>query len=598
MTTQLEILQQIFGYSAFRGQQAEIVARVTAGESALVLMPTGGGKSLCFQIPALLREGLTVVVSPLIALMQDQVATLNELGIAAALLNSAQSPEEAREVAKALREGSIKLLYVAPERLLAPRFLDFLAEMPVALFAIDEAHCVSQWGHDFRPEYRDLAVLAARFPEVPRIALTATADPQTQNEIRHYLSLQDAPVFLASFDRPNLVYRVVEKHLAKKQLLRFIEDEYPSQSGIVYCLSRKRVDETAAWLVENGIDALPYHAGLASEVRTRHQRRFLQDDGVVMVATVAFGMGIDKPDVRFVAHLDLPRSPENFYQESGRAGRDGLPAASWLCYGLSDMVQLQQMIFDGDLDESRRQVELEKLDAMLRYCETATCRRQVLLAQFGETIAPCGKCDNCLQPPQTFDATVPVQKLLSCVYRVGQRAAMNHVIDILLGRLTEAVIARGHHQLSTFGLGKEIKQRGWRSLIRQLIAQGLLQVDVARGQSLLLTESCRAVLKGQTTVRLRPLREESERVKASSADRWLRTEREERVWQALRVWRKRLAEEHNVPAYAIFPDKTLRELTEKRPINEAELRRVYGVGERKLASYGAELLAILHQAES
>ncbi len=592
----LTLLQQVFGYPEFRGLQAEIVTHVAQGQNALVLMPTGGGKSLCFQLPALLRPGITVVVSPLIALMEDQVAALSELGVAAAYLNSTVEADDARRIAQAARSGELKLLYVAPERLMSARFLSFLDTLELALFAIDEAHCVSQWGHDFRPEYQQLGVLAERFPAIPRVALTATADPQTREEILHYLHLGNARVFLSSFDRPNITYTVVEKHQAKKQLSSYIQQHHAGQSGIVYCLSRKRVEDTAAWLVEQGISALPYHAGLPSALRSTHQRRFLREEGIVMVATVAFGMGIDKPDVRFVAHLDLPRSPEGFYQESGRAGRDGLPAASWLCFGLSDMVQLQQMLFESEQDQARKQVELGKLDAMLAYCETAACRRQLLLAHFGEAIEPCGKCDNCLNPPKTFDATTLAQKVLSCIYRVNQRCAANHVIDILLGRDSEGVRQRGHQQLSTFGIGKELNQRGWRSVIRQLVAQGYLTVDVSAYQSLKLTETCRAVLRGETSVFLRPIRNDAPSKSVSDSDRWLRTEREERIWQALRTWRKKLADEHNVPAYAVLSDKSLRDLTERRPQNEDALRQIYGIGEMKLARYGSGLLEILRES--
>ena len=592
----LTLLQQVFGYPEFRGLQAEIVTHVAQGQNALVLMPTGGGKSLCFQLPALLRPGVTVVVSPLIALMEDQVAALSELGVAAAYLNSTVEADDARRIAQAARSGELKLLYVAPERLMSARFLSFLDTLELALFAIDEAHCVSQWGHDFRPEYQQLGVLAERFPAIPRVALTATADPQTREEILHYLHLGNARVFLSSFDRPNITYTVVEKHQAKKQLSSYIQQHHAGQSGIVYCLSRKRVEDTAAWLVEQGISALPYHAGLPSALRSTHQRRFLREEGIVMVATVAFGMGIDKPDVRFVAHLDLPRSPEGFYQESGRAGRDGLPAASWLCFGLSDMVQLQQMLFESEQDQARKQVELGKLDAMLAYCETAACRRQLLLAHFGEAIEPCGKCDNCLNPPKTFDATTLAQKVLSCIYRVNQRCAANHVIDILLGRDSEGVRQRGHQQLSTFGIGKELNQRGWRSVIRQLVAQGYLTVDVSAYQSLKLTETCRAVLRGETQVFLRPIRNDAPSKSVSDSDRWLRTEREERIWQALRTWRKKLADEHNVPAYAVLSDKSLRDLTERRPQNEDALRQIYGIGEMKLARYGSGLLEILRES--
>lgn len=591
------LLQNIFGYPAFRGRQAEIIDHVAHGGHALVLMPTGGGKSLCYQIPALMRPGVGVVVSPLIALMQDQVAALTEAGVAAGCLNSATPPDEAREIARRARAGTLDLLYVAPERLLSPRFLDFLDTLDIALFAIDEAHCVSQWGHDFRPEYQQLGELARRFPAVPRLALTATADLRTREDILHYLHLQESPVFLSSFDRPNLFYQVVEKHNAKKQLLQFIQNEFPAVSGIVYCLSRKRVEDTAAWLAENGIHALPYHAGLSHEVREANQRAFLREDAVVMVATVAFGMGIDKPDVRFVAHIDMPKSPENFYQESGRAGRDGLPATSWLCYGLNDMVQLTRMIQESEMASEQKQVELAKLDAMLAICETAGCRRQQILSHFGEPIAPCGHCDNCLSPPVTYDATVAVQKLLSCIYRVGQRYSASHVVDVLLGRDSPAIKAAGHDRLTTYGIGRDLGQRGWRSVIRQLVARKLLVVDFVRGQSLVLTEGCRALLKGQEQIWLRPLAENGKSGRGG-AERWLRTEREERVWQMLRRWRKQVADEHNVPAYAVFSDRTLRQLVEDKPANRSALARIHGLGELKLARYGDDLLELMRQARA
>ncbi|OWY37184.1 DNA helicase RecQ [Xenophilus sp. AP218F] len=597
MQDALTTLNNIFGYPAFRGQQLEIVEHVAYGGHALVLMPTGGGKSLCFQIPALMRPGVAIVVSPLIALMQDQVATLQELGVAAACLNSATPPDEARDIARQARAGTLDLLYVAPERLLTPRFLEFMTQLDISLFAIDEAHCVSHWGHDFRPEYQQLGILAERFPQVPRIALTATADEQTRLDILHYLKLSGARVFLSSFDRPNLFYQVVEKHNAKKQLLDFIRHEHAGASGIVYCLSRKRVEDTAQWLRDNGIPALAYHAGMGHAERESNQRAFLREEGIVMVATVAFGMGIDKPDVRFVAHIDMPKSPENFYQESGRAGRDGLPATSWLCYGLNDMVQLRQMIEGGEMAALQKQVELSKLDAMLAFCETASCRRQHILAHFGESSAPCGHCDNCLHPPVTYDATVAVQKLLSCIYRVEQRFPTGHVIDVLLGRQNQNISSWRHEQLSTFGIGKELNQRAWRSIVRQLVARKILQVDIARGQSLVLTDACRPLLKGQESIQLRPLADDKKSRSSGANDRWLRTEREERLWQALRGWRRQVADEHNVPAYAVFSDRTLRDLVEKKPDSLSGLRQIYGLGELKLARYGDALLGCLRRAQ-
>lgn len=591
----LTLLQNVFGYPSFRGYQAEIIDRVVAGGNALVLMPTGGGKSLCYQIPALLREGVAIVVSPLIALMQDQVVTLVELGIAAAYLSSATPHHVVCDIVQRARTGALDLLYVAPERLLTPRFLDFLASLKIALFAIDEAHCVSHWGHDFRPEYQQLGRIVNDYPHIPRIALTATADQQTRADIVHYLSLAEASLFLSSFDRPNVFYRVVEKHNAKKQLLSFIQAEYLGISGIVYCLSRKRVEEVALWLTENGIRALPYHAGLAHDVRERHQREFLRNDGVVMVATLAFGMGVDKPDVRFVAHIDMPRSVENFYQESGRAGRDGLPATSWLCYGLNDVVQLASMIRDSELtDERQKQVELTKLDAMLAFCEAADCRRQHLLAYFGEQRARCGQCDHCLDPPERFDATLPVQQLLSCIYRVGQRYSAGHVIHILMGKAYPSVLACGHDRLSTFGIGRGLNQRAWRSIIRQLVAKKILEVDIARGQALVLTEACRSILRGTETLWLRPL-STPRTVPRPSAQRWLRTERDEQLWQRLRQWRKACADEHNVPAYVIFSDRTLQELVQCRPGSLAEFAKIYGLGEQKVARYGSTLLALLRE---
>ncbi len=471
-----KVLQEVFGYPAFRGHQAEVIEHVAGGGDALVLMPTGSGKSLCYQIPALLRDGVGVVVSPLIALMQDQVAALAELGVRAAFLNSTLTGAQAAAVEDRVRRGELDLLYVAPERLLMQRCLDLLARTRLALLAIDEAHCVSQWGHDFRPEYLQLAVLRQRFPGVPRIALTATADEQTRAEILDRLALGEARTFISSFDRPNIRYRIVEKDDARSQLVDFLRTEHPGEAGIVYCLSRKKVDETADLFAEQGLPALAYHAGMDADTRRQSQERFQREDGVVMVATIAFGMGIDKPDVRFVAHLDLPKSVEGYYQETGRAGRDGLPADAWMAYGLQDVVQLRRMIDESEAGEAQKRIQAAKLDAMLGLCETAECRRVRLLAYFGETAAPCGNCDNCLDPPATFDGTLAAQQLLSCVYRTGQRFGAMHVIDVLRGESTDKVGQRGHDKLSTFGIGSDRGAREWRAIVRQCIAHGLLAV--------------------------------------------------------------------------------------------------------------------------
>ncbi len=499
----LDLLQSVFGYPSFRGQQQVVVEHLNEGGDALVLMPTGGGKSLCYQIPALLRQGTGIVVSPLIALMQDQVDALREAGVSAAYLNSSLGADEQREVERQLLAGELNLLYVAPERLLTGRFLGLLERTEVALFAIDEAHCVSQWGHDFRPEYRELAILHQRFPQVPRIALTATADPRTRDEIVERLSLHNARQFVASFDRPNIGYRVGLRHNAKRQLTEFLQG-HEGESGIVYCLSRKKVDDTAKWLAELGVEALPYHAGLDAATRAKNQKRFLREDGVVMVATVAFGMGIDKPDVRFVAHLDLPRSIEGYYQETGRGGRDGLPAEAWMIYGLSDVVTMSQMIAQSESADDRKRVERQKLESLLAYAEATDCRRQLLLGAFGETYpGPCGHCDNCIAPPKTWDATVPAQKALSAVYRSGQRFGSGHVIDILRGEETERVLSLDHHRLSTFGIGAEMDEKQWRSVFRQLLAAGLLEADAEGYGTLRLTAASRAVLNGEKTVKLR-----------------------------------------------------------------------------------------------
>ncbi|WP_201313905.1 DNA helicase RecQ [Dyella sp. EPa41] len=599
----LDILHSVFGYTQFRGQQQSIVGHLIEGGDALVLMPTGGGKSLCYQIPALVRQGTGIVVSPLIALMQDQVDALREAGVAAAYLNSSLGAEDQREVERRLLAGELNLLYVAPERLLTPRFLGLLERTEVALFAIDEAHCVSQWGHDFRPEYRELVVLHQRFPEVPRIALTATADERTRDEIVERLALQQARQFVSSFDRPNIRYQVGLRHNARRQLMDFLERRR-GETGIVYALSRRKVDETAAWLAEAGIDALPYHAGLDSATRHAHQRRFLREDGLVMVATVAFGMGIDKPDVRFVAHLDLPRSMEGYYQETGRAGRDSLPADAWMIYGLSDVVTMSQMIAQSESADDRKRVERQKLESLLAYAEATECRRERLLAAFGETFhGPCGRCDNCIEPPKTWDATVPAQKALSAVYRSGQRFGSGHVISILRGEDSARMSELGHDRLSTFGIGADMDDKQWRSVFRQLLAMGLLEADAEGFGTLRLTRSSREVLVGGRSVRLR---EDARPVRASRKRRdsqlvtggSLGVEAyEQPLWDELRKLRTQLAKQHGVPPYVIFHDATLLAMLRALPSNEEELGAISGVGEAKLKRYGRDFLAVINAHE-
>ncbi|WP_435370767.1 DNA helicase RecQ [Hydrogenophaga intermedia] len=610
------VLQSVFGYEAFRGPQAQIVTHVSDGGDALVLMPTGGGKSLCYQVPAIVREraghGVAVVVSPLIALMHDQVGALSEAGVSAAYLNSSLSLEDAQRIEQQLRRGELTLLYVAPERLLTPRCQAMLeslhAQGRLSLFAIDEAHCVSQWGHDFRPEYRELAVLPERFAGVPRIALTATADALTRADIVERLQLQDARTFISSFDRPNIRYLLVEKKDATQQLLRFIRDEHMGaqghDAGVVYCQSRRRVEEVAQVLQQAGLKALPYHAGLDAAVRQQHQDRFLREEGMIMVATIAFGMGIDKPDVRFVAHLDMPKNIEGYYQETGRAGRDGEPANAWMAYGLQDVVNQRRMIDDSPAPDEFKQVLRGKLDALLALAEASDCRRVRLLRYFGEDSAPCGNCDNCLNPPELFDATEAARKLLSCIYRVQQASGhgygAGHIMDILRGKSTEKVLANGHERLSTFGIGADWSETQWRALLRQLIAIEAVRVDDAPYNTLHLADGARAVLKGEAEVRLRllaeraPTRSRSARARPPVGDDGAPLSLAERdCLDALKAWRAQVAKEHNLPAYVIFHDATLRAIAQRRPTDVADLDGISGIGEKKRAAYGEAVLAVV-----
>lgn len=598
----VEVLRRVFGYDAFRGFQQEVIEHVVAGGDALVLMPTGGGKSLCYQVPALVRPGVAVVISPLIALMQDQVDALTAVGVRAGFLNSTQDPEARRRVEAAFVAGEIDLLYLAPEALGTRSAQALLDRGEIALFAIDEAHCVSQWGHDFRPDYLGLSMLHERWPRVPRIALTATATSATRDEIATRLRLTDARHFVASFDRPNIQYRIVPKREPRKQLLSLLRDEHPGDAGIVYCLSRASVDKTAEFLTANGIPALPYHAGLDAATRAHNQQRFLREDGLVMVATIAFGMGIDKPDVRFVAHLDLPKSVEGYYQETGRAGRDGLPSTAWLAYGLQDVVQQRKMIETSEGDLAHRRNLAAHLDAMLALCETVRCRRSQLLDYFGERrTTACGNCDTCLNPPESWDGTVAAQKLLSTVFRLdrerNQRFGAGHCIDILLGRATDKVTQYGHDSLTVFGIGGELREAEWRGVVRQLLAEGLLAVEGDYG-TLVLTDASAEVLGRRRTVMMR---REPERVATGRASkpRGAATVAAElppaaaSVFERLRAWRAATAKEQGVPAYVIFHDATLRQIATDAPASLAELSRVSGVGENKLAKYGEQILGVL-----
>ncbi len=640
-----QVLHEVFGYPSFRGEQREIIEHVCAGGDALVLMPTGGGKSLCYQVPAIARHraglGVTVVVSPLIALMHDQVGALDELGVAAAFLNSTLDGDEARRIERDLLGGKLVLLYAAPERILTPRFMAMLESLHerglLSLFAIDEAHCVSQWGHDFREEYLGLSALHERFADVPRLALTATADDHTRADIVERLKLDAARLFVASFDRPNIRYTIVEKDEPRKQLLRFLRDEHEGDAGIVYCQSRRRVDETAAWLAEEGLAALPYHAGLDADVRRRHQDRFLREDGVVMVATIAFGMGIDKPDVRFVAHLDLPKNIESYYQETGRAGRDGLPADAWMTYGLADVVNQRRMIDDGDAGEDFKRLQRGKLDALLALAEAHDCRRARLLAYFGQESTPaagppqggqrplggqrepagpspgaryyCGNCDNCLQPPATWDATEAARKALSCIYRFRQQGGgqhgprsfgAGHLIDVLRGKATDKVAQFGHAQLSTFGIGADVSEAQWRLVLRQLVALGHLRTE-GEFNTLALTDSAREVLRGAVLVRLRVPTEtrprgKTPRPRAGSAAKAPPLPLDDAgalCFAALKRWRADVAREHNLPAYVVFHDATLAEMARERPATLEQLAGISGVGAKKLQAYGVEILRVL-----
>ena len=597
MSQALTILQNTFGYESFREPQAEVIDTLIEGGDAFLLMSTGGGKSLCYQIPAMIRNGCGIEVSPLIALMQDQVSALRQLGIRASFLNSTLSSDEVYEVESRLRQGALDLLYVAPERLVQDRTLDLFKSVSISLFAIDEAHCVSQWGHDFRVDYLSLDRLHTEFPHVPRIALTATADVRTRKEIINNLALQDAKQFVVGFDRPNIRYRISLKSSPRNQLLRFLKAEHADDAGIVYCLSRKKTEDTAEWLSSQGFKAVPYHAGLPAEVRARHQRRFLEEEGVVVVATIAFGMGIDKPDVRFVAHLDLPKTIEAYYQETGRAGRDGSPANAWMVYGLQDVTKLRQMLNSSKGDEQHKRVEQIKLNAMLGFCELTTCRRHALLAYFDESSSEhCGNCDTCLTPVETWDGTEVSRKALSVIYRTGQRFGVSHLVDVLLGTDTDKVFQFDHHQLPVYGLGSELAAKEWQSVFRQLVARGYANADADRFGGLVLTEKCRPLLKGEEAIQLR----KDQVVKA--AKKLTKTPLPEDIdvglWEALRSHRRQLAEVQGVPPYVIFHDRTLQAMAELMPSTLDEFSELSGVGARKLDKYGSGFLEVLmRQAE-
>ena len=596
MPAALDILQQTFGYPSFRGPQETIIQTIVEGDDALVLMPTGGGKSLCYQIPALVRPGCGVVISPLIALMQDQVNAMRELGVRASFLNSTLDAATAADVERALVEGELDLLYIAPERLTQSRTLDLLKRCEIALFAIDEAHCVSQWGHDFRADYLQLSLLHEQFPAVPRIALTATADEQTRLEIAARLQLEDAARFVVGFDRPNIRYRIGLKHNARQQLLAFLKAEHPQDAGIVYCLSRKKTEETASWLTTQGFTALAYHAGLPAEERAAHQARFLREEAVVMVATIAFGMGIDKPDVRFVAHLDLPKTIEAYYQETGRAGRDGAPANAWMIYGLQDVIKLRQMMQGSQGSEQHKRIEQHRLNAMLGLCEITSCRRQALLDYFGETYPePCGNCDSCLEPAQTWDATEACRMALSAVARTGERFGVNHLIDVLKGKETNKIWQFDHHHLPTFGVGDALDNNQWRSVFRQLVGRGYLSVDLQGYGALKLQEKCRPLLRGECDIALRL--DQKQKVAKRQTKTPLPDDINVALWEALRDCRRELAEEQGVPPYVIFHDSTLVEMCSVAPKTLDAFSKLSGVGERKLMKYGEAFIAVIKNTE-
>jgi ATP-dependent DNA helicase RecQ len=595
----LEVLQSRFGYPRFRFQQEQIIDSLIAGRDALVLMPTGGGKSLCYQIPALLRDGVGVVISPLIALMQDQVDALALNGVSAAFLNSTQTRQQQQATRQQMRDGAIDLLYVAPERALTEDFLQLLGECRLALFAIDEAHCVSQWGHDFRPDYQNLRHLHEHFPEVPRIALTATADRRTLGEIEIQLQLQGAERFVHSFDRPNIFYRITQGDNGRQRMWEFIQQNHPADAGIVYCLSRKKVEETAQWLSQKGRHALPYHAGLDKDMRAAHQRTFLQQEGVIIVATIAFGMGIDKPDVRFVAHLNLPKNIESYYQETGRAGRDGDAANAWMSYGLQDIINLRQMMAQSDADEQFKRVLHHKMEAMLGFCEQCGCRRQTLLGYFDEILVePCGHCDNCVEAPTTWDATEAARMALSCVFRTGQRFGVNYVIDVLMGNARERIVQNRHDQLSTFGIG-DLESNEWRSLFRQLIALGYLYADIDNYGALKMNPSCRPLLNGTQTLQLRQFVKQRKASKSPAGKVKVTLQAADTpLFEALRLHRSELAQQQSVPPYVILHDKTLHAICEHRPTSSAQLGEIPGIGARKLELYGDDLLRIVEQHQA